>query len=109
MNEETDIIVTASSGLRSGVQFQRVHGAGIGIQSILDAGAIDAVDVWGNILGTVEDCFPQSGRTLFLDAAYSPRTVSWITSTARADGYTCDTIDRAGTIVLMPPEESEVI
>lgn len=93
--------VTATLGTSSGVQCQQLDAAGIGIKSVIDAGFIEAVDVWGYLGQGVEICFPQIGALLFLDAATSPRTVTSLPSYGSA-GSTCATLDRAGTVVLVP-------
>ena len=98
--------MTATLGLHSGIQFQRRDAAAIGIQSVIDMGVLDVVDVWGNVGGTYEVCFPQSGSIVFLDAATSPRTVSSIDSEVK-DGFTCASMDRAGMMVLAPAAATE--
>ena len=70
---QTDLKLTAVDGLNSGIQFQRVDAAGVGIPSVIELGFLDAVDVWSNIGKGYEVCFPQIGRIVFLDAATSPR------------------------------------
>ena len=95
------IAVRATYGLESGIQCQRIDGGGIGIQSIVDAGFIDAVDIWGYVVQGVEVCFPQAGRLLFLDARTSPRAISPLESTV-VSGMTCASISTPGSIVLMP-------
>ena len=100
LNEDTDLLVSADQGLGSGIQFQRITAAGVGIQAILDLGFLDGVDVWSHIVGPYTVCFPQLGRIIFLDTAITPRTVSEIEPFA-LDGYTCATMDRAGTFVLV--------
>ena len=93
--------VSAAQGLRSGVQAQQVGESGVGIQEVLDAGFIDAVDVWGNADQTVTVCFPQSsGSLVFLDASTSPRTVTPMAATVQS-GMICGTVTSAGTIVLV--------
>lgn len=99
--------VSAAYGLASGVQCQPVDGGGIGVQSIVDAGYIDAVDVWGYVEQGVELCFSQRGSLTFLDAATSPRTVSTIESYSK-NGNTCTYMTRAGTVVLAPGAPPEV-
>ena len=89
----------ATYGLASGVQFQRLDESGVGNQSIVDLGVIDAIDVWSYVDQGVEVCFPQSGYVIFLDASTSPRTVIAIDSYLR-DNYTCVTLNTAGTVVL---------
>ena len=99
--ENTALEVSAVDGLSSGIQFQRVDAAGVGIQWVIDLGLIDAVDVWSNIGQGYEVCFPQEGAIIFLDAATAPRTVTSVEWFSRA-GYSCAALDRAGTLVLVP-------
>ena len=94
------IKVYAELGLRSGIQFQRRDAGAIGIRSVIEMGVLDVVDVWGNIGGDYEVCFPQIGAIVFLDAANSPRTVESVEFEHR-DGMTCATLDRAGMLVLV--------
>ena len=68
--------LSATYGLASGVQFRRLDAGGIGIRSVLEAGFLDAVDVFGYAEQGVEVCFPGSGSLLLLDAATSPRSVT---------------------------------
>ena len=95
------IAVQATYGLASGVQCQRIDGGGIGLQSIVEDGFIDAVDIWGYVEQGVEVCFPQSGRLLFLDARTMPRAIGPLGSTV-VNGMTCALIASPGSIVLMP-------
>ena len=95
------IAVQATYGLASGVQCQRLDDGGIGIQSIVEAGFIDAVDIWGYVEQGVEVCFPQAGRLLFLDARTMPRAIGPLGSTV-VNGMTCASIASPGSIVLMP-------
>ena len=92
--------VSATAGLKSGMQFKRVDAAGVGNQSVLDMGFIDAIDVWGGFSGSVTVCFPQHGQIIFLDAATSPRTATTLAS-QQVNGSTCATITSAGTVVLV--------
>lgn len=92
--------IAATYGQRSGVQCRQLDGSGIGVQSIIDAGFISAVDVWGYVEQGVEICFPQLGSITFLDAATSPRTVSTLDSYSRGNS-TCVHLTRAGAVVLM--------
>ena len=94
-------MISATYGEGSGVQCQRLDAAGIGNQSIVDAGYIDAVDVWGYVEQGVVICFPRLGSVIFLDAATSPRSRAPVEHFAR-DGGTCAKLDRAGTVVLVP-------
>ena len=95
------IAVHATYGLASGVQCQRLDGGGIGIQSIVEAGFIEAVDIWGYVEQGVEVCFPQAGRLLFLDARTMPRAIAPLESTV-VNGMTCASISTPGSLVLMP-------
>ena len=88
-------------GLDSGVHFRQLDGAGIGIQSIIDAGYLEAFDVWGYVEQGVEVCFPQIGRVVFLDANTSPRAIVPLESTV-ANGQTCVSINSPGSLVLLP-------
>ena len=97
---QSGIHVSARYGLDSGVQFQRLDARGIGIQAVLDAGFIDAVDVWGYAEQGVEICFPEQGSLIFLDAATSPRRAAPLPAYNRS-GMTCAELDRAGTVVLV--------
>ena len=103
LSQATGIAVHATYGLTSGVQCQRLDGAGIGIQSLVDAGFIDAVDIWGYVDQGIEVCFPQVGRVVFLDARTMPRAITPLAS-AVANGQTCAAIDSPGSLVLLPPE-----
>ena len=91
----------ATFGLDSGVHFRQLDGAGIGVQSIIDAGYLEAFDVWGYVEQGVEVCFPQVGRVVFLDANTSPRAIVPLTSTV-ANGKTCVSINSPGSLVLLP-------
>ena len=99
--------VVATAGLASGVQCQQVNAAGVGIQSVIDAGFIDAVDVWRYVEQGLDICFPQLGSIIFLDAATAPRTVTSIDSYRDGD-KTCVRLDRPGTVVLMPGQPTTV-
>ena len=94
----------ARYGLESGVQFRRVDRDGIGVQSALDAGFMDAVDVYGYAEQGVEVCFPAAGSLILLDATTSPRAPASVPGYTR-EGRTCAAIDRPGTLVLVdnPP------
>ena len=89
-------------GLDSGVHFRQLDGAGIGIQSIIDAGYLEAFDVYGYVEQGVEVCFPQIGRVIFLDARAMPRAIVPLESTI-VNGQTCVSINSPGSLVLLPP------
>ena len=91
----------ATFGLDSGVHFRQLDGAGIGIQSIIDAGYLEAFDVWGYVEQGVEVCFSQVGRVVFLDARTSPRAIVPLESTV-VNGQTCVSINSPGSLVLLP-------
>jgi len=49
----------------------------------------------------VELCFPRLGAVVFLDAATAPRSRASVEYFAR-DGMTCASLDRPGTVILVP-------
>jgi hypothetical protein len=95
--------VSATYGLTSGVQCQLVDGAGIGVQSVVDAGFIAAVNIWAYVEQGVEICFPRLGSLIFLDSAITPRTLSAIDAYRKGHSV-CTHLTRPGTVVLMPGE-----
>ena len=97
----TGMTFEATYGLDSGVHFRQLDGAGIGIQSIIDAGYLAALDVYGYVEQGVQVCFPQIGRIIFLDARTMPRAITPLEATVR-DGMTCASISSPGSLVLMP-------
>ncbi len=94
-------VVTARYGLASGVQCQLVDGPGIGVQSVVDAGFITAINLWAYVEQGVEICFPHIGSITFVDTTTSPRAVSTIDSYLRGNS-TCTYVTRPGTVVLVP-------
>ena len=88
-------------GLDSGVHFRQLDGAGIGVQSIIDAGYLEAFDVYGYVEQGVEVCFPQIGRVIFLNARTMPRAITPLESTV-VNGQTCVSINSPGSLVLLP-------
>ena len=84
-----------------GVQCQQVSGGGIGVQSILDMGVVQAVDVWGSMDIAAEVCFSGSGSVTFLDATMSPR-MEMPLEYYMSNDMTCVDIMHPGTVVLMP-------
>ena len=103
LNNTGEYRITVTYGLCSGVQFNKLESSAIGIGYVIAAGPLDAIDVWGWVTHSVEVCFRRHASTLFLDAAASPRTVGHLASTWDGE-WTCATITRAGTIVLMPAD-----
>lgn len=86
-------------------QCQQVGAAGIGVQSVIDNGFIDAVDVWGGLGDGVEVCFRGSGSLILLDTATSPRAQMTLSSYSR-DDMICAELDRLGIVVLVPTAET---
>ena len=97
----TGMTFEATYGLDSGVHFRQLDGAGIGVQSIIDAGYLAALDVYGYVEQGVEVCFPQLGRVIFLDARTIPRAITTLPATVR-DGMTCVYLNSPGSLVLLP-------
>ena len=97
----TGMTFEATYGLDSGGHFRQLDGAGIGVQSIIDAGYLAALDVYGYVEQGVEVCFPQIGRVLFLDARTMPRAITPLESTV-VNGMTCASISSPGSLALMP-------
>ena len=97
----TGMTFEATYGLDSGVHFRQLDGAGIGVQSIIDAGYLAALDVYGYVEQGVEVCFPQIGRVIFLDARTIPRAITTLPATVR-DGMTCVYLNSPGSLVLLP-------
>ena len=92
--------VSAELGLNSGIIFERYDHYAVGVQSVVDRGILDVVNVWGQASQNYEVCFPQAGAIVFVDAATSPRKVIDLDSYAR-DGFTCGAMNRAGQFVLV--------
>ena len=101
LQTETGMTFEATYGLDSGVHFRQLDGAGIGVQSIIDAGYLAALDVYGYVEQGVEVCFPQIGRIIFLDARTMPRAITPLEATV-VNGMTCASISSPGSLVLMP-------
>ena len=101
LQTETGMTFEAAYGLESGVHFRQLDGGGIGVQSIIDAGPLAALDVYGYVEQGVEVCFPQIGRVIFLDARTMPRAITTLPATVR-DGMTCVYLNSPGSLVLLP-------
>ena len=94
------VVRRSEVNLYSSMNVRRIGAAGIGVQWIIDAGFINAIDVWGDdVQGEV--CLEGLGSLLFLDARSSPRAHSWLDAYQR-DGRTCAELEGPGTVVLMP-------
>ncbi len=90
--------VTAPDG--SDIQCRRLDAMGVGNSAVIEAGLMDAVDIWGNVQPGVQVCFPRLGAVMFLDAATAPRALSTLESTAM-DNSVCVSIATAGTVALV--------
>jgi len=97
----------AYDGVESGIVFQRRSENGVGNAKVINMGFLDAVDVWGNIGGGYEVCFPRFGRIVFLDAATAPRALLYPEYRHEA-GLTCAKLTSAGTLVLVASDEERV-
>ena len=105
--KDSGIEVSSTYGLGSGIQFRRLDARGVGNREVLEAGLIDAVDVWGYAEQGYEICFPAEGKLIFLDAAGSPRSPTPLVAQRKA-GMTCTAVDRPGIVALVSaqPEAS---
>lgn len=100
------VTVRAALGSASGVECTQLDGGGVGNQSVIDMGFINAVDVWAYVEQGVEICFPQQGRIVFLDAATSPRSLAQVES-YRSGTMTCAHLWRPGTVALVQGQTTE--
>ncbi len=93
-------IRVTSPGL--GAQCQRVAGAAIGHEAIMNADPIDAVDVWGWVQPGTQVCFDATGGSFrFIDTSSLPRVVKDLQAYSE-NGMICATIDGPGIVVLLP-------
>ena len=78
-------------------------------ESVLDAGVINAVDVFALEKGgqpiktfnkSVLACLLGNGRFIYLDDSNAPRVPATLATTA-LNGYTCASIPNPGTVVLV--------
>ena len=88
------------SGYHPVTQCQQVDHRGVGIWEVINAGIIDAVDVWAYIPPNLEVCFRNQGSLIMLAAENAPRFAEPLPYYLRG-GMTCATINRAGTVVLL--------
>lgn len=79
---------------------RHLDSANIGIQSVIDQGVIQAVDVSGWIGDSVALCFAGRGGILFLDASGVPRVPVWMPVVISGE-FTCVTLATEGTVVLV--------
>ena len=82
-----------------GLNCKDVGAAGIGVQSVVDAGVVSAIDIWHPMGVDAEVCFSIAGPLTLLDASTAPRTVSTPESYTR-DNLTCTHLTGPGTVVL---------
>ena len=93
------IIVT---GYSSSLSCSLLDWSGVGNQTLVNGGAVQAVDLFGWVATPVEVCFQHdSGAIVLLDAANSPRNIVPLRSWTDGDKQ-CATVDRTGSAVLMP-------
>lgn len=86
----------------SNVNCTHLDYSGLHNQILVDGGALQAVDIFGWIASPISACFlHDSGAIVLLDAATSPREIVPL-RTRTESGWQCASIDRAGTVVLMP-------
>ncbi len=83
------------------VNCRDVGPAGIGVQSVIDAGVISAIDIWSSMAVDVEVCSSIAGSITVLDAASSPRMAMMPAMYSR-DNLSCVHLSGAGTVVLAP-------
>ncbi|MCY3778794.1 MAG: SH3 domain-containing protein [Chloroflexi bacterium] len=100
--EMTDRLVV--SGIGKGTNCQSVIPGGIGDPSLIAAGVLDAIDIWGRA-SKVRFCFLKHGRLKFVDTATSPRVISDLAAEI-VDGMTCGSVDRTGMVVLLRASET---
>ncbi len=100
LNANSDIRVSATYDICSGINFERRELSAIGIQWVIDAGPLDVVDVWGWVRPTAEVCFPQLGSMLSISASMGQRVVQPLPS-YRDGQYTCAQIGEPALLVLL--------
>ena len=86
----------------SNVNCTHLDYSGLHNQTLVNGGALQAVDIFGWVASPISACFlHDSGAIVLLDAATSPREI--VPLRTRSDsGWQCADVDRAGTVVLMP-------
>ncbi len=100
LNANSDIRVSATYDICSGINFERRDFGAIGIQWVIDAGPLDVVDVWGWVRPTAEVCFPQLGSMLSISASMGQRVVQPLPS-YRDGQYSCAQIGEPALLVLL--------
>ncbi len=92
------------NAIGDGTNCQSVVPGGIGDPSLIDAGVLDAIDIWGRP-SNVRFCFHQHGRLKFVDTATMPRVTSNLAAET-INGMTCGSVDRIGMVVLLRADEA---
>lgn len=86
----------------SNVNCTHLDYSGLHNQTLVNGGALQAVDIFGWVASPISACFQHdSGGIVLLDAATSPREIVPL-RTRTESGWQCANVDRAGTVVLMP-------
>ena len=87
----------------SNVHCTHLDHVGLGDQTLVNHGAIHAVDIFGWVAQPLTVCFKHdSGAIVLLDAANAPRNI--VPLKTWTDGnLKCAHVDRVGSAVLMPP------
>ncbi len=89
-------------GNGSNVNCSHLDYSGLHNQTLVNGGALQAVDVFGWISTPITVCFQRdSGGIVLLDAANSPRNIVPLRTWSEED-WQCANVDRVGTVVLMP-------
>ena len=88
------------TGYHPVTQCRQVDHRGVGIWEVINAGIIDAVDVWAYIPHNLEICFRNRGSLVILAAENVPRFAEPLPYYLRGD-MTCAMLNRAGTVVLL--------
>ena len=91
----------------SGTHCQSVVPGGLGDPSLVSAGVLDAIDIWGSD-STVRFCFLKPGSLVFVDTSASPRVTSKLAA-EHINGSTCGTVDRTGMVVLLRTDATAVV
>jgi len=106
------IRVAAASGLRSGIQFERRDASALvmvraqNIETVLQAGPVEIIDVWGYADQPTDICFensriPAGGGIIFIDKSGSQPTVDLSPAISGNENETCAHPNRHGLVVLV--------
>ncbi len=90
------------AGASSSVYCKMLDWSGVGNQTLVNHGALYAIDIYGWVPTPLTVCFQHdSGAIVLLDAAYSPRIIVPL-QTWPQGSFQCASVDRAGSAVYMP-------